>query len=57
MVRKGKCRRWNAGTTTAVFRPQVQHPSFSTTTTPRQDSPPKPPTDSEIIHLPLSLTP
>ena len=36
MFRKEKCRRRNAGTRTAVFKPQLQEPSYSTTLTPRQ---------------------
>jgi hypothetical protein len=37
MVRNEKCRRCNAGTTTAVFRPRHEHASCSTTASPRQE--------------------
>jgi hypothetical protein len=40
MYRKEKCRRWNAGTPTAVFRPQSMQLSFSTTLTARQETAP-----------------
>ena len=55
MFRKDKCRRCNAGTTTAVFRPQDAQVSCSTTITPRQESaPPRCPL-STSRYLALSL--
>ena len=53
MPRKEKCRRVTAGTTTAVLKPQLEQPSFSTTITPRQE--PLSPHPANAGCIPLSV--